>query len=85
MTIYSLLFRFKEREENVKADIFHAYQALLRQTKPSTSASINVNLAHDNNRMEAEEGPVTQLQAQVAACGGDSGVNVVTCVRCPTS
>ena len=67
MTIYSLLFRFKEREENVKADIFHAYQALLRQTKPSTSASINVNLAHDNNRMEAEEGPVTQLQAQVAS------------------
>ena len=85
MTIYSLLFRFKEREENVKADIFHAYQALLRQTKPSTSASINVNLAHDNNRMEAEEGPVTQLQAQVPACGGDSGVNVVTCVRCPAS
>ena len=51
----------------MKADIFHAYQALLRQTKPSTSASINVNLAHDNNRMEAEEGPVTQLQAQVAS------------------
>ena len=65
--IDNLLFRFKEREENVKADIFHAYQALLRQTKPSTSASINVNLAHDNNRMEAEEGPVTQLQAQVAS------------------
>jgi len=61
----ALINRFKEREENVKADIFHAYQALLRQTKPSTSASINVNLAHDNNRMEAEEGPVTQLQAQV--------------------
>ena len=27
-----------EREENVKADIFHAYIALLKQTKPSTSS-----------------------------------------------
>ena len=26
-------FRFKEREENVKADIFHAYIALLRHTR----------------------------------------------------
>jgi len=29
-----LIGRFKEREENVKADIFHAYIALLKQTKP---------------------------------------------------
>lgn len=28
-----------EREENVKADIFHAYIALLRQTKPLVAAS----------------------------------------------
>ena len=28
-----LISRFKEREENVKADIFHAYVALLKQTK----------------------------------------------------
>ena len=37
-----VLFRFKEREENVKADIFHAYQALLKQTKPSTSGGSSV-------------------------------------------
>ena len=29
----ALIQRFKEREENVKADIFHAYVALLKQTK----------------------------------------------------
>jgi len=57
----ALIARFKEREENVKADIFHAYQALLRQTKPNPPMS----LAQDPNSMEAEEGPVTLLQSQV--------------------
>lgn len=33
-----LISRFKEREENVKADIFHAFIALLKQTKPSIGA-----------------------------------------------
>jgi cullin-associated NEDD8-dissociated protein 1 len=28
-----LLSRFKEREESVKIDIFHAYEALLKQTR----------------------------------------------------
>jgi len=56
----ALITRFKEREENVKSDIFHAYIALLRQTKPVTG------LANpDPASMEAEEGPVTLLQAQV--------------------
>lgn len=31
----ALICRFKEREENVKADIFGAYIVLLRQTRPS--------------------------------------------------
>lgn len=31
----ALIRRFKEREENVKADIFGAYIVLLRQTRPS--------------------------------------------------
>jgi len=57
----ALINRFKEREENVKADIFHAYQALLRQTKPSSSVNIN----QDPNSMDAEEGPVALLQSQV--------------------
>ena len=46
----------------MKADIFHAYQALLKQTKPGAG----VNIAVDPNRMDAEEGPVTLLQSQVA-------------------
>ena len=56
----ALITRFKEREENVKSDIFHAYIALLRQTKPATGIS-----APDPASMEAEEGPVSLLQAQV--------------------
>ena len=57
--------RFKEREENVKSDIFHAYIALLRQTKPAPGL-----VAPDPASMEAEEGPVSLLQAQVG--GGSS-------------
>lgn len=30
-----LIARFKEREENVKVDIFNAYTALLKQSRPS--------------------------------------------------
>ena len=56
----ALITRFKEREENVKSDIFHAYIALLRQTKPVTGIA-----APDPASMEAEEGPVSLLQAQV--------------------
>eukprot|EP00096_Caligus_rogercresseyi_P003100 TRINITY_DN1567_c0_g1_i2.p1 TRINITY_DN1567_c0_g1~~TRINITY_DN1567_c0_g1_i2.p1 ORF type:complete len:1243 (+),score=465.99 TRINITY_DN1567_c0_g1_i2:109-3837(+) len=56
----ALVSRFKEREENVKADIFHAYVALLQQTKPSL-----LPLVSDSNSMEQEEGPVSRLQAQV--------------------
>ncbi|XP_071033153.1 cullin-associated NEDD8-dissociated protein 1 isoform X2 [Parasteatoda tepidariorum] len=54
-----LISRFKEREENVKVDIFHAYIALLRQTRPSIST---VNLGIET--MELEEGPVTLLKQQ---------------------
>lgn len=55
----ALIARFKEREENVKADIFHAYITLLKQTKPTVSV--------DPNAMEQEESPVQLLQAQIAA------------------
>jgi len=41
---------FVEREENVKADIFHAYITLLKQTKPSS--------IQDQDSMELEEGYV---------------------------
>ena len=37
-----------EREENVKADIFHAYITLLKQTRPVVTS--------DPDAMEQEEG-----------------------------
>ena len=44
----------------MKADIFHAYIALLKQTKPTISSSL------DPNSMEvSEESPAHQLQQQV--------------------
>ena len=58
----ALITRFKEREENVKADIFHAYQALLKQARSSSSS---LQVSQDPNRMEAEDGPVSLLQGQV--------------------
>ncbi|XP_076457085.1 cullin-associated NEDD8-dissociated protein 1-like [Babylonia areolata] len=53
----ALIARFKEREENVKNDIFHAYISLLRQTRPVATSS--------SDRMETEEGPVLMLQSQI--------------------
>ncbi|CAH1121972.1 unnamed protein product [Ceutorhynchus assimilis] len=60
----ALIARFKEREENVKSDIFHAYIALLRQTR----ATVNHNI--DPNAMimdEEEETPMTLLQGQIGS------------------
>lgn len=54
-----LISRFKEREENVKVDIFHAYMALLRQTRPSHSVNV------DPDAMEQEEGTISMLKQQV--------------------
>ncbi|XP_067009322.1 cullin-associated NEDD8-dissociated protein 1 [Anabrus simplex] len=55
----ALIQRFKEREENVKSDIFHAYMALLRQTRPTVGVSL------DPDGMDQEEGPICMLQSQV--------------------
>ncbi|KAM9326759.1 cullin-associated NEDD8-dissociated protein 1-like [Gastrophryne carolinensis] len=53
----AIILRFKEREENVKADIFSAYIALLRQTRASQSWRPNV---------EAKGGtPLNALENQV--------------------
>ena len=43
-----LCFLLTEREENVKSDIFHAYIALLKQTRPVVVAGVD--------SMEEEEG-----------------------------
>ncbi|XP_064597809.1 cullin-associated NEDD8-dissociated protein 1-like [Liolophura sinensis] len=53
----ALIARFKEREENVKVDIFHAYITLLKQTRPTVTT--------DPDSMEQEEGPVSMLQGQI--------------------
>ncbi|XP_055713494.1 cullin-associated NEDD8-dissociated protein 1 [Phlebotomus papatasi] len=55
----ALILRFKEREENVKSDIFHAYIALLKATRPTDDSS------HDPDSMEQVPGPISMLHDQV--------------------
>lgn len=55
----ALIARFKEREENVKADIFAAYITLLRQTRPVASQTL------DAEAMEDDSGPVNLLTTQI--------------------
>ncbi|XP_062843034.1 cullin-associated NEDD8-dissociated protein 2 [Trichomycterus rosablanca] len=43
----SLVGRFKEREENVRSDIFLAFVALLRQTKPPHGAALDTGAKED--------------------------------------
>ncbi|XP_033939954.1 LOW QUALITY PROTEIN: cullin-associated NEDD8-dissociated protein 2 [Pseudochaenichthys georgianus] len=54
----ALLARFKEREENVRADVFSAFSSLLRQTRGGTSLQGNV-------RPGGEEPALTLLRTQV--------------------
>lgn len=49
----------QEREENVKADVFHAYLSLLKQTRPAQS------WLADPDAMEQGDTPLTMLQSQV--------------------
>ncbi|KAI4800216.1 hypothetical protein KUCAC02_013397 [Chaenocephalus aceratus] len=46
----ALLARFKEREENVRADVFSAFSSLLRQTRGGTSLQGTVLLLHHEDR-----------------------------------
>lgn len=55
-----LIGRFKEREENVKADIFCAYISLLKQTLPIQS------WLHASDSAGKEDIPLTMLQNQVS-------------------
>ncbi|NXS61534.1 CAND1 protein, partial [Brachypteracias leptosomus] len=54
-----LISRFKEREENVKADIFSAYISLLKQTLPIQS------WLHTSDTSGKDDVPLTMLQNQV--------------------
>lgn len=51
----------QEREENVKADVFHAYLSLLKQTRPAQS------WLADPDAMEQGDTPLTMLQSQVTS------------------
>uniref|UniRef100_A0A3P9AC87 TATA-binding protein interacting (TIP20) domain-containing protein n=1 Tax=Esox lucius TaxID=8010 RepID=A0A3P9AC87_ESOLU len=55
-----LLARFKEREENVKADIFVAFVALLKQTRPVQGLNITASEPGDK-----EDPSITLLKKQV--------------------
>lgn len=55
----ALISRFKEREENVKADIFNAYISLLKQTLPTQS------WLHSSDASGKDDVPLTMLQNQV--------------------
>nr|XP_060622249.1 cullin-associated NEDD8-dissociated protein 1-like [Anolis sagrei ordinatus] len=55
----ALIGRFKEREENVKADIFCAYISLLKQTLPIQS------WLHTSDDVGKDDIPLTMLQNQV--------------------
>ncbi|XP_054136757.1 cullin-associated NEDD8-dissociated protein 1-like isoform X1 [Melozone crissalis] len=55
----ALISRFKEREENVKADIFNAYISLLKQTLPTQS------WLHSSGASGKDDVPLTMLQNQV--------------------
>lgn len=57
----SLILRFKEREENVKSDIFHAYIALLKSTRAQD------DITNDPDSMDQVPGPISLLQEQVPA------------------
>lgn len=55
----ALITRFKEREENVKSDIFHAYVALLKNTR-----SVD-EISHDPDSMEQVPVQIALLMEQV--------------------
>ncbi len=62
-TVYLHIF-CTEREENVKADIFTAYRALLSITKPSSASQ---TAGDDEEVMEVSDTPVSFLHAQITA------------------
>ncbi|KAA8593608.1 hypothetical protein FQN60_009724 [Etheostoma spectabile] len=61
----ALLARFKEREENVRADVFTAFSTLLRQTRVGSSHHGNVKAGSDPALGSEDEPAVAMLGTQV--------------------
>lgn len=61
----ALLARFKEREENVRADVFTAFSTLLRQTRVASSRHSLIVSGSDPGVRREEEAAVALLKKQV--------------------